>query len=213
MTAARIARRKATRLARRSSAGGDPARLVAPHPWLMQPPSNASTPFPLASSPRQPPSRGHANSARPIHHPNHARRGQIPIAPAAPPALHLPRFRALALFRRLPSARVDGVVMQASENLHNPGHRGALIAARVERNIELAIPTVSIPTQQLPTGTHRPLDVLAHVVLRGICTKRDPDYVSLCCLPRGLAGARVRTGRPKVSQLRRISQQRHQRTH
>ena len=34
MTAARIARRKATRLGRRSSAGDDPLRLVAPHPWL-----------------------------------------------------------------------------------------------------------------------------------------------------------------------------------
>ena len=36
---------------------------------------------------------------------------------AAPTAIRLPRFRALALLRRLASARVDGVVMQASENL------------------------------------------------------------------------------------------------
>ena len=43
MTAARIARRKAARLTRRSSAGDDPARLVAPHPWLIStPPSNRS---------------------------------------------------------------------------------------------------------------------------------------------------------------------------
>jgi hypothetical protein len=34
MTAARIARRKAARLKRPSSVGGDPARRVAPHPWL-----------------------------------------------------------------------------------------------------------------------------------------------------------------------------------
>ena len=35
MTAARIAPRKATPRAPRSSAGGDPARLVALHPWLI----------------------------------------------------------------------------------------------------------------------------------------------------------------------------------
>jgi hypothetical protein len=34
MTAARVCGRKAVRLGRRSSAGGDPARPVAPHPWL-----------------------------------------------------------------------------------------------------------------------------------------------------------------------------------
>ena len=31
---------------------------------------------------------------------------------------HVPRFRALALFGRLPWARADGIVIQASENLH-----------------------------------------------------------------------------------------------
>jgi len=35
MTAAPIARRKATRRGRRSSAGDSPARLVAPHPWCI----------------------------------------------------------------------------------------------------------------------------------------------------------------------------------
>ena len=38
--------------------------------------------------------------------------------PSAPLLLHLTRFRPLALFVRLRPARVDGVVMQASENLH-----------------------------------------------------------------------------------------------
>jgi hypothetical protein len=51
----------------------------------------------------------------------HSRRRQIPIAPAAPSVLHPPRFRALALFRRRPSERVDGLVMPASENLHTSG--------------------------------------------------------------------------------------------
>src|SRR5262249_61111891 len=37
--------------------------------------------------------------------------------PAARSAIPLPRFRALALFVRLPSARLDKVVTQASENL------------------------------------------------------------------------------------------------
>jgi hypothetical protein len=34
MTPGRIARREAARLGRRSSAGGDPTRRVAPHLWL-----------------------------------------------------------------------------------------------------------------------------------------------------------------------------------
>jgi hypothetical protein len=36
-----------------------------------------------------------------------------------------PRFRAPALFRRLLLARVDGFVMQASENLHKRRRFGA----------------------------------------------------------------------------------------
>ena len=50
------------------------------------------------------------------------RRGQIPIAPAAPLPHYLPpRFRALALFGRRPAERVHGPVMPASENLHKSG--------------------------------------------------------------------------------------------
>src|SRR6476619_7752 len=48
-------------------------------------------------------------------------RGQISIAPAAPPVPHFPRFRALALFGRRPPQRVDSIVMPASENLHITG--------------------------------------------------------------------------------------------
>jgi len=54
--------------------------------------------------------------------PRHARRGQIPIAPAAPSVLHPPRFRALALFRRRPQQPADGLSRPASENLHNGRH-------------------------------------------------------------------------------------------
>jgi hypothetical protein len=42
--------------------------------------------------------------------------------PAAPPVPHFPRFRALALFGRRSSERVDSFVMPASENLHRNGH-------------------------------------------------------------------------------------------
>ena len=38
-------------------------------------------------------------------------RGSIPIAPAAPPLPHRPRFRALALFGRRPHQRVEGLVI------------------------------------------------------------------------------------------------------
>jgi hypothetical protein len=84
MTTVWIAPRKAARFARRSSAGDDPARLAASHPWLM---ATAGQ-------------RRDANSARPAvlqcptvcgrppnpDPPNHTRCAQIPIEPAAPPA-------------------------------------------------------------------------------------------------------------------------------
>jgi hypothetical protein len=47
--------------------------------------------------------------------PEHSRRRQIPIAPAALSVPHTPRFRALALFGRRPPQRVDSIVMPASE--------------------------------------------------------------------------------------------------
>jgi hypothetical protein len=46
------------------------------------------------------------------------RAGQIPIAPAAPPAHHPPRFPALALFGRRPYRRVATLSSPAAENLH-----------------------------------------------------------------------------------------------
>jgi hypothetical protein len=49
-------------------------------------------------------------------------RGKIPIAPAAPPVPHFPRFRALALVGRRPLQRVDSIVMPASENLNIKRH-------------------------------------------------------------------------------------------
>jgi hypothetical protein len=53
--------------------------------------------------------------AAPANSHNPHRCGQIPIEPVAPPAFNFPRFRALALFGRLPSQRVDPSVIQASE--------------------------------------------------------------------------------------------------
>src|SRR4029077_3992279 len=57
-----------------------------------------------------------------IRLPQALRRGRIPIAPAAPPVPHFPRFRALALFGRRPQERVDRLVNPASENLRKTGH-------------------------------------------------------------------------------------------
>ena len=53
-------------------------------------------------------------------HSNHVPRLNL-HSPAAPPAPHFPRFRALALFGRRPPQRLDSLVMPASENLHNNG--------------------------------------------------------------------------------------------
>jgi hypothetical protein len=50
--------------------------------------------------------------------PQHSRRRQIPIAPAALSVPHTPRFRALALFGRRLLERGDAPGMPASENLH-----------------------------------------------------------------------------------------------
>ena len=61
-------------------------------------------------------------SAASLQRPQHSRRGQIPIAPAAPSLPHTPRFRALALFGRWPPQRVDGLGIPASENLHRRRH-------------------------------------------------------------------------------------------
>jgi hypothetical protein len=58
--------------------------------------------------------------------PQHSRRRQIPMAPAALSVPHTPRFRALALFGRRLSQRGDGLGMPASENLHIRGHEPSL---------------------------------------------------------------------------------------
>ena len=63
MTAARIARRKAARPGRRSSAGGDPARLVAPHPWLKP---SAKQPLEALSARSATPGRPASSKSRPL---------------------------------------------------------------------------------------------------------------------------------------------------
>ena len=68
-------------------------------------------------------------------HPHQWRRGQIAIEPSALLLLHLTRFLPLALFVRLRSARVDGVVVQASEKLHTSRHRPAEYRHVVEEGL------------------------------------------------------------------------------
>src|SRR6185503_15532501 len=53
-------------------------------------------------------------TSAPLQPPQAIRRGQIPIAPAAPPLHHCPRFRALALFGRRPPERVERFVIAGS---------------------------------------------------------------------------------------------------
>jgi hypothetical protein len=69
-------------------------------------------------------------SAASLQRPQHPRRGQIPIAPAAPPVPNTPRFRALALFRRRPIERVDSLAIAvvrkpAHERTHAPPRRAS----------------------------------------------------------------------------------------
>ena len=84
----------------------------------------------LSSNVRSAPSRQHAHPRfelkrsdrqAPAQLPQHSRRRQIPIAPAALSVPHTPRFPALALFGRRLSERGDGLHMPASENLHKHG--------------------------------------------------------------------------------------------
>ena len=60
--------------------------------------------------------------SRRVHH-RDRHQHTILIALAALPGATLPRLRALALFGRRSPQRVDSLVMPASENLHNCGHR------------------------------------------------------------------------------------------
>src|SRR6185369_12812989 len=53
-------------------------------------------------------------TSAPLKPPQAIPRGQIPIAPAAPPLHHCPRFRALALFGRRPPERVERFVIAGS---------------------------------------------------------------------------------------------------
>src|SRR5450759_5609153 len=67
--------------------------------------------------------RNATGSAASIQTPRASRRGQIPIAPAAPSLPHTPRFRALALLgRRLPSTWMASA-FRRPRNLHTSGHR------------------------------------------------------------------------------------------
>ena len=52
-----------------------------------------------------------STATAPTQHRQAIPRGSIPIAPAAPPLPHRPRFRALALFGRRPYQRVEGLVI------------------------------------------------------------------------------------------------------
>jgi hypothetical protein len=82
-------------------------------------PATAGPPFPSSSSPRASSQRQVPPSlACPIHPPNDAARDSIPIEPAAPLVLHLPRLRALALLRRRPAARVESATSRRPRNLH-----------------------------------------------------------------------------------------------
>ena len=53
-------------------------------------------------------------TSAPLQPPQAIPRGQIPIAPAAPPLHHCPRFRALALFGHRPPERVERFVIAGS---------------------------------------------------------------------------------------------------
>ena len=56
-------------------------------------------------------------TSAPLQPPQAIPRGQIPIAPAAPPLHHCPRFRALALFGRGRQSAWKGSSLPAAENL------------------------------------------------------------------------------------------------
>src|SRR5450755_3952391 len=57
----------------------------------------------------------------PVQAPHARSRRQFPIAHAAPPLHHRPRFPALALLGRWLPQRADGLRIPASENLHKLG--------------------------------------------------------------------------------------------
>ena len=105
----------------RLSPGSTPARIALPDSPAIARPILSRNARPLVHTDAHPRAcQKPIIATAPLHFPNPSPR-QIPIAPAAPSVPHLPRFRALALFGRRPSERVDGLVMPASENLHMNG--------------------------------------------------------------------------------------------
>ena len=71
-----------------------------------------------------PPTWQHGSRCRFASSQAHLRSWPNPHSTRGTAAAHIPRFRALALFGRRPSERVDSPAISASENLHNSRHCG-----------------------------------------------------------------------------------------
>src|SRR5271154_2726990 len=70
-------------------------------------------------------------STAPARPPSDQRRGQFPIAPAAPSVPYPPQFRALALFGRRPPERVVGIV---GAGIRKPAHKETSSTSRAWAN-------------------------------------------------------------------------------
>src|SRR6516225_9520526 len=92
--------------------GSAQVRVGPPQRLAITPAILARNVHPARSRVPAPRLRGKAIRASSSDQPSAAlRRSQIPIAPAAPPVPHPPRFRALALFGRRPHQRVEEPVI------------------------------------------------------------------------------------------------------
>src|SRR5277367_969530 len=87
-------------------------------------------------------------STAPARPPSDQRRGQFPIALAAPSVPYPPRFRALALFRRRPPERVVGIV---GAGVRKPAHKRALLGCPTNHCV------CTLPQDDRPTGALRQL--------------------------------------------------------
>jgi hypothetical protein len=105
------------------------------------------------------------------HAPNDAARDSIPIEPAAPLVLHLPRLRALALLRRRPAARVESTTSRRPRKLHINGcerpQQSTLTEILLREPIGGCISWIALREPHVPENGRSELENVSNVLSAG----------------------------------------------
>jgi len=139
-------------------------------PPPMQPQTDGSTLFPaLQTPPPTLPPVGPANCSTQNRPSSPCPSRLIPHSPLAPAAIRLPRFRALALFGRLPSARVDGSSCRRPKTCTEPEMRFAIYRVKAQLRCADTIVWV-LPETYQPSESAMMLPSLRSVTRRSGCS-------------------------------------------